>query len=269
MANRVVEYESEYHGRKNPLLEVKGLSKQYGQVQAVQDISFAIARGECLGLVGESGSGKSSVAKLLLLLEKGDAGQIYFQGTSIQQLRGQALRNIRKKIQAVFQDPTASLNPRLRILSSIMEPLDNFSEVCPPFLEERRQDRRACAETLMNMVGLSSDLLDRYPHELSGGQKQRVAIARGISLGPELLVCDEPTASLDVSVQAQILNLLKDLQEEIGLSYLFISHDLSAVRFMSQRVAVMKEGSIVDFFPVQEMLLKGRHEYTERLVRSM
>lgn len=252
------------------LLRVDKLSKSYHQsgtrVQAVKAVSFNIEKGECLGLVGESGSGKSTLGRLLLALEQPDSGEVWLSGMPIFQLRGRALREERRHIQVVFQDPTASLNQRLPIWRSILEPLDNFPDVHPPFLSEVRHSRRDTAAKLLEMVGLQAVHMDRYPHELSGGQRQRVAIARGISLLPQLLVCDEPTSSLDVSVQAQILELLKGLQRELGMSYLFISHDIAAVRMMSDRIIVMKEGEIVDRFMSHQIMSKERHEYTKQLV---
>jgi len=254
------------------LLHVAEIRKTYREqgrsVAALQNVSFHMKEGECLGVVGESGSGKSTLGRLLLALERPDQGEILFQGASLLQLRGKALRSVRKQLQVVFQDPTASLNQRLPILRSVMEPLDNFPEVIPPFLADVRHSRRETAARLLSMVGLPSELLDRYPHELSGGQRQRVAIARGISLNPKLLICDEPTASLDVSIQAQILKRLKQLQRELGMACLFISHDIVAVRLICERIIVMKEGRIVDSFDSEHLLSQGRHPYTQKLIQA-
>lgn len=252
-----------------PLLEVIRVSKSYSAgIKALDSISLAIAEGECLGLVGESGSGKSTLARLILGLERPDQGEVRLNGAPFHTLKGGALRAARKHVQAVFQDPTASLNPRLRIWQSVVEPLENYPEVLPAFLSQVRKSGREMAAVLLELVGLRRELLDRYPHQLSGGQRQRVAIARAISLQPRLVVCDEPTSSLDVSIQAQILNLLKQLRRELGISYLFISHDIAAVRFMSDRMAVMKRGVLVDWFAAEELLASGQHPYTRQLVEA-
>lgn len=252
------------------LLTVQDLTKTYRTseaiVPAVQDVSFRIGVGECLGLVGESGSGKSTLGRILLALERPDSGKVRLQGISIFSLKKKALREMRKQIQVVFQDPTSSLNQRLPVWRSVMEALDNFPEVVPPFLADVRHNRKETAVRLLEMVGLGAEHMDRYPHELSGGQRQRVAIARGISLMPKLLICDEPTSSLDVSVQAQILQLLKRMKTELGMACLFISHDMAAVRWMSDRIIVLKEGHIVDEFASRHILSEDRHEYARQLV---
>jgi peptide/nickel transport system ATP-binding protein len=254
------------------LLTISGLSKTYVDggrtVHALRDVSLHIADGECLGVVGESGSGKSTLARLLLALERPDSGEVMLDGIPLFQLKSKELQAMRRHIQVVFQDPSAALNKRLPIWRSIMEPLDNFPSVMPAFLADVRHTRRATAVRLLEMVGLQADHLDRYPHELSGGQKQRVAIARGISLGPKLLICDEPTSSLDVSVQAQMLQLLKELKRELGIAYLFISHDITAVSMMSDRYIVMKEGQIVDRFARGQLLGEERHAYTRQLIAA-
>jgi peptide/nickel transport system ATP-binding protein len=255
------------------LLTVNRLAKTYKEsksiVTAIQDLSLFIHEGECLGVVGESGSGKSTLGRILLLLERPDRGEIRFGDVPLLELKGSYLRQIRQHIQVVFQDPTAALNQRLPIWKSVMEPLDQFPHMNPPFLQDVRHSRRETAARLLEMVGLTADHLDRYPHELSGGQRQRVAIARGISLSPKLLICDEPTSSLDVSVQAQILQLLKHLQKRLGMAYLFISHDIVAVRMMSDRIIVMKEGQIVDQFASSQLLNSERHVYTRQLVATV
>lgn len=254
------------------LLTVKGLKKTYNDngrsVQALRDISLSINSGECLGVVGESGSGKSTLVKLMLALEQPDSGEYLLEGVSIFPLKGKKLREMRQHVQVVFQDPSAALNQRLPIWRSVMEPLDNFKGVKPAFLADVRHSRQQTAIRLLEMVGLQAEHLERYPHELSGGQKQRVAIARGISLGPKLLICDEPTSSLDVSVQAQMMKLLTALKRELSMSYLFISHDISAVSIMSDRFIIMKEGRIVDRFSRGQLLGEGRHEYTKQLVAA-
>ncbi len=250
------------------VLWARDMTKRYScGHKAVDHVSLDIQKGECLGLVGESGSGKSTLARCLLMLEKIDEGEIRLNGKALHQLSKSERRSMRKDIQAVFQNPTASLNPRLKILDSLMEPLDVQKEVNPSFLKEVRHDRRKSAEHLLAMVGLEPHYLHSYPHELSGGQKQRVIIARAISIEPSLIILDEPTASLDVSIQAKILNLLKDLQEELGLSYLFISHDLAAVKFMSQRIMVMQRGQVVDNFHSEQLFSENRHSYTKELIQ--
>ncbi len=252
------------------LLNAEKLCKTYHRsgtaVEALQEVSLHIEVGECLGVVGESGSGKSTLGRILLALEKPDRGDVRLQDHSIIGLKGKALREVRKHIQVVFQDPTSSLNQRLPIWRSVIEALDNFPEITPPFLEDVRHSRRDTAAKLLEMVGLKAEHLDRYPHELSGGQRQRVAIARGISLMPKLLICDEPTSSLDVTVQAQILQLLKRMKMELGMACLFISHDIAAVRLMSDRIIVMKEGRILDQFASRDIMSDERHEYTRKLV---
>ncbi|MDQ0339051.1 peptide/nickel transport system ATP-binding protein [Caldalkalibacillus uzonensis] len=251
------------------VLNVKHLTKTYPSgVTAVDDISFQLEAGHCLGIVGESGSGKSTLARLLLALERPDRGEVFLEGVPLYTMRREALRLKRQHIQAVFQDPHASLNPSLTVMTSVLEPLDNFPHAVPSFLKPVSHDRRKLAAALLHMVGLGEDILDRYPHQLSGGQKQRVAIARGISINPKIVVCDEPTASLDVSVQAQVLNLLKSLQEELGMAYVFISHDLAAVRFMCDRVIVMKAGRIVDQCAAGALFKSERHPYTRQLLAA-
>lgn len=229
------------------LLTVKRMAKTYRKgCRALHDISFTVKPGECLGLVGESGSGKSTLARCLLLMEQADEGELWFQNVPLHERNAKAYRALRGHIQAVFQNPSASLNPKLRVIDSLMEPLDQWIDRSPSFLGGRIEARSKKAERLLDMVGLSAGVLHQYPHELSGGQKQRVSIARSISIGPAMIIMDEPTASLDVLIQAEILNLLKDLQEELGFSYLFISHDLAAVQFMCSRVLVMNDGQLVD-----------------------
>ncbi|MCG7407011.1 dipeptide/oligopeptide/nickel ABC transporter ATP-binding protein [Paenibacillus sp. ACRRX] len=258
----------------NVLLSVNGLSKMYygskgkGTIDAIQNISFHIDKGECLGLVGESGCGKSTLAKLLLLLEHPDCGEISFNGSLLKGLKGKALRTMRQHIQGVFQDPNASLNDRLPVWRSVLEPLDNYPEVVPPFLSDIRDSRRKAAARLFEMVGLECACMERYPHELSGGQRQRIVIARGISLLPKLLICDEATTSLDVTVQSQILQLLDQLRLELGLAYLFISHDIAVVEQMSDRILIMQAGKVVDQFAKNKIWSKDRHPYTQLLIAA-
>ena len=249
------------------VLRLKNLRKTYhGGHQAVKGISFTIRRGECLGLVGESGSGKSTLARCLLTLERMDEGEIWLNGSPLHALSTSQLRQARRDMQAVFQNPSGSFNSKLTIMDSLMEPIRCQNKGCPSFLSDLSTNEREIAGKLLEKVHLPASYLNRYPSELSGGQKQRAAIARAISVEPSLIVLDEPTASLDVSIQARVLNLLKDLQEELGLSYLFISHDLSAVHFMSERLMVMQQGEMVDVCEGKELFASNRHSYTKLLL---
>ncbi|MBH0160370.1 ABC transporter ATP-binding protein [Fictibacillus sp. 26RED30] len=248
------------------MLHVNSISKTYHSKPALRDISLYVNAGDSIGIIGESGSGKSTLGKIILGLKKPDQGDVYFRGSNLHTLNGQALKKLRRHLQIVFQDPVGSLNPKLPVWKSVVEPLENFPDVIPSFLKEVRHDRKKIAEVLFQKVGLSPELLERYPHQLSGGQKQRIAVARGISLEPDLLVCDEPTSSLDVSVQAQVLNLLKKLQRDLNLSFLFISHDIAAVQFMCERIVVLKDGILVDAFLTRELFSTARHPYTKMLV---
>lgn len=251
------------------LLSVKNVMKKYEKNKIILDnVTFDIKEGECLGLAGESGCGKSTLSRCILGIEKIDSGEIIFAGDKIQNRRSLRPKKGKRIIQAVFQSPTSSLNPKMKIIDSLMEPLDNQPWVKPYFLKDIIGDRKKVAEKLMNMVKLKKEYLYAYPSLLSGGEKQRVIIARAISLEPALIILDEPTASLDVSIQARVLNLLKDLQEELNLSYLFISHDLSAVNFMCERIMVMKNGIIVDEFNRDDKFSNKRNEYTKELLKG-
>lgn len=244
-----------------PLLSVTNLSKSYHPGHPViENVTFSIGKGECLGLVGESGSGKSTIVRCLLQMQQ-DSGDVQFQSHNLHRLKGSALRRARQNMQVVFQDASEALNPKLKILDSLMEPYDVMRRKL-----FHRKERREKAIELLRMVKLPPSVLDAYPHQLSGGMRQRVTIARAISTNPSLLLLDEPTSSLDVSVQASILNLLKDLQDKHGYSYLFISHDLSAVAFMSDRIMVMKNGSLVDSFKKTELFRPNRNTYTKELL---
>lgn len=256
-----------------PVLQVNNLVKHFpvtsnflgrtvGQVQAVEDVSFTIEKGQTLGLVGESGSGKSTVGKVVLRLLDATRGQVKLHGEDITRVSGQALRNTRKKMQMVFQDPYASLNPRLSAGATIMEPLENYEN----FTKAQRLER---AGELLERVGLRQDALKRYPHEFSGGQRQRLGVARALALNPSLIVADEPVSALDVSVQAQVLNLLIRLQKELDLTYLFISHDLAVVEHISHRVAVMYLGHIVELADKDSLFSSPRHPYTEALLSAV
>jgi len=252
-----------------PLLEARGLTKHFpvgrgflggggGVVRAVDDIAFAIEPGRTLGVVGESGCGKTTTAKLVLRLEKPTAGQILFEGQDVAGLEGEGLQRYRKSVQAVFQDPFASLNPRMRVDSIIAEPL---------VTHERLDDAAVAARVarLLDVVGLPARSKDLFPHEFSGGQRQRIAIARALALSPRLVVLDEPVSALDVSIRAQILNLLRDLQRELGLAYLFIAHDLAAVAHMSHVIAVMYLGRIVEIGESARVATDPQHPYTKAL----
>ncbi|MBN1146968.1 MAG: dipeptide ABC transporter ATP-binding protein [Anaerolineales bacterium] len=235
--------------------------KHIGDVKAVDDISFDINKGETLGLVGESGSGKTTTGRALLLLHKPTAGEISFDGIDLVGLPDDELRKMRRRMQIIFQDPYASLNPRMTIGSIVGEPLQvHFG------LKGKERDERV--DEILHLVGISPNLVNRYPHEFSGGQRQRIGIARSLSLNPDLIVCDEPIASLDVSIQAQVVNLLEDLQAEFDLTYLFIAHDLSMVRHISDRMAVMYLGKIVELAPRDEIYLHPLHPYTQALMSA-
>ena len=240
---------------------VKGLIFTRGYVKAVDGVTFAIPRGKTLGLVGESGSGKTTVGRLILRLIEPTSGRIIFDGVDVLKLRGEELKRFRRRAQIIFQDPYGSLNPRMTVFNIIMEGVRYHGiDVGDPVEFVAR---------LLERVGLNPHHMYRYPHEFSGGQRQRIAIARVLALNPEFIVLDEPTSALDVSVQAQILNLLKDLQRERGLTYLFISHDLGVVRYMSDYIAVMYLGKIVEFGPAEEVFEKPMHPYTEALLSSI
>ena len=238
------------------------LRRQAGTVKAVDDISFDIFDGETLGLVGESGCGKSTAGRAILRLYQPTEGRIVLDGMDISTLEGEALRNMRPRMQMIFQDPQASLNPRMTVGSIIAEPLQEHHSMSD-------KERRARVHELMDAVGLSRDFASRYPHEFSGGQRQRIGIARALALNPKFIVCDEPIAALDVSIQAQVVNLLEDLQEKLGLTYLFISHDLSMVRHLATRVAVMYLGKIVELAPRDQLYEDPRHPYTQALLSAV
>lgn len=258
---------------KKILLQTIGLKKQYTlgkgffsgkeeKLLAVDDVSISIESGKTLGLVGESGCGKSTLGKLILRVEEATEGRIIFDYKDITNLKGKDLRSIRKDMQGIFQDAHASLNPRMKIKDIIREPLTNFNIGS----KEEQIDR---AKELLYTVGLGKEALDRYPHEFSGGQKQRINIARALALKPKLILCDEATASLDVSIQAQILNLLMKFKETFGLSYLFISHDIAAVKYISDEIAVMYLGKIVEVIKSKILIGKALHPYTRALLRAV
>jgi oligopeptide transport system ATP-binding protein len=231
-------------------------------VKAVDDVSFDVRPGETLGLVGESGSGKTTTGYCVLQLLKPTSGSVKFDGKELTTMSRRDLRAMRREIQIVFQDPYASLNPRMTVGDIVSEAL-NVHNV------GNRRSRRRSAEQLLEVVGFNPDFINRYPHEFSGGQRQRIGIARALALNPRLIVCDEPVSALDVSIQAQILNLLKDLQKEFGLAYLFIAHDLAVVRTMSDRIAVMNRGQIVEYGPAEQVYSHPKDAYSQALLAAV
>jgi oligopeptide transport system ATP-binding protein len=255
------------------LLEVKHLKKHFpikggvfsktiGYVYAVDDINFTLEKGETLGLVGESGCGKSTTGRTILRLIEPTDGAIYFEGQDITTLDKSAMRALRREMQIIFQDPYASLNPRMTVGSIIGEPLD-IQKIA------KGSDKEERVASLLQKVGLRAEDMRKYPHEFSGGQRQRIGIARALALNPKLIVCDEPVSALDVSIQAQVINLLEDLQAEFGLSYLFIAHNLNVVEHISDRVAVMYLGQIVELASDEELYKNPQHPYTEALLSAV
>jgi oligopeptide/dipeptide ABC transporter ATP-binding protein len=255
------------------LLEVKRLTKHYlvvkgvfgrttGQVHAVDDVSFTIGEGETLGLVGESGCGKSTTGRAILRLVDVTSGSVEWRGKRIDALGEAEVRPFRRELQAVFQDPYSSLNPRMRAADIVAEPIRNFESAGKDEIAGR-------VATLFTKVGLRPDQMVKYPYEFSGGQRQRLGIARALAPHPRLIVCDEPVSALDVSVQAQVINLLRDLQQELGLSYLFVAHDLAVVEHISHRVAVMYLGKIVELADRQSLFAQPQHPYTEALLSAV
>lgn len=241
----------------------KGLFlKHVGDVKAVDDVSLTIRRGETLGLVGESGCGKSTLGRSLIRLYEPSAGSIQFNGKDFLKLSGEDLRKSRKNIQMIFQDPYASLDPRMTVGQIIEQPFVIHNILAP----KEREDR---VKELLQLVGLRPSHINRYPHEFSGGQRQRISIARAIALNPELIICDEPVSALDVSIQAQILNLLKDIQAKLNLTYIFISHDLSVIEHVCDRIAVMYLGRIVEIAERDELYANPQHPYTKALLASI
>jgi oligopeptide transport system ATP-binding protein len=257
-----------------PLLQVRNLVKQFpikkglliertvDHVNAVDDVSFDISSGMTLGLVGESGSGKSTTGYCVLQVLRPTSGSVLFDGEELTELSGESLRRMRRRMQLVFQDPHSSLNPRMTVGDIVGEPLAIHKV-------GSRRDRRNRVRELLDTVGFDPEFTNRYPHEFSGGQRQRIGIARALALSPDLLVLDEPVSALDVSIQAQILNLLKDLQRELGLTYLFIAHDLAVVRTMSDRIAVMNQGKIVELGLAEEVYATPRELYTKELLAAV
>ena len=255
-----------------PLLEIRDLAKTYripgksgtkpGQLKAVAGVSLQIAPGETLGLVGESGCGKSTLGKLILGLTPADRGEVLYRGTDLACLSSRQIRPYRRQIQMIFQDPFSSLNPRMTVGETLAEPLI-IHRLCAA------TDRLRRVAQLLDQVGLEAAAASRYPHEFSGGQRQRISIARALAVEPQLIIADEPVSALDLSVQAQILNLLRDIQAEHKLSYLFIAHDLAVVEHVSDRVAVMYLGKIVESAPADELYRQAQHPYTEALLMAI
>ena len=245
-----------------PIFQGILLQRRTGWVKAVDGLNFTIRRGETLGLVGESGCGKSTTGRAILQMERPTEGQVFFEETNLTTLTGEALRQMRRRMQMIFQDPYASLNPRMTVGNIIAEPIEVFALASGNAKRDRVQH-------LLEVVGLNPEFIHRYPHEFSGGQRQRIVIARALAVNPDFIVCDEPIAALDVSIQAQVVNLMQALQQEFGLTYLFIAHDLSVVRHISDRIAVMYLGKIVELADRVSLYENPLHPYTQALLSAV
>lgn len=256
MGNELIRVENikRYFPVKNNFGQVKTV------VKAIDNVSLTINRGETLGLVGESGSGKTTLGRSILQLESIDEGQIYFENNSLIDVNKEEKKNILKKMQIIFQDPYSSLNPRMTALDLVLEPL---------LLQFSKSESLEKAKAILEKVGFTEDMFSKYPKEFSGGQRQRIGIARAVVVNPEFILCDEPISALDVSIQAQVINLLIELQKDLGLTYLFISHDLSMVRYISDRIAVMYLGKIVEMGPSEKIFKEPQHQYTKRLLKAI
>jgi oligopeptide transport system ATP-binding protein len=259
--------------RNEVILQVENLKKYFpirrgvfrrvvGAVKAVDDISFTVFKGETLGVVGESGCGKTTTGRTIIRLYEPTGGHVVFQGEDLAQISGRHMRQVRRKIQMIFQDPYASLNPRMSVMAIVSEPLEIYNVA-------NGKDKKERVAELMHMVGLNPALMNRYPHEFSGGQRQRIGLARSLALNPDLIICDEPISALDVSIQAQVVNLLEELQEKLDLTYIFIAHDLSMVRHISHRVAVMYLGKIMELTDRKSLYQKPLHPYTKALLSAI
>jgi oligopeptide transport system ATP-binding protein len=263
------------NGKGKPLLNVHDLKmhfpitrgiifqRQVGAIKAVDGVDFSMYKGETLGLVGESGCGKSTTGRAILQLYRPTNGEVVFEGVDLTKTKGEDLRKMRRRMQMIFQDPYASLNPRMTVGSIIGEPLEVHS------IGSSKKERQERVQELLKTVGLNPYFVNRYPHEFSGGQRQRIGVARALAVNPAFIVCDEPISALDVSIQAQIINLLEDLQDELGLTYLFIAHDLSVVRHISDRIAVMYLGKIVELADRDELYANPMHPYTQALLSAV
>ncbi len=271
---QTVHHESSSVARQNPLLQVDHvktyfpiteglLRRKVGEIKAVDDVSFVIHRGETMGLVGESGSGKTTLGRSILLLEQPTSGSINFDGVELTTLPKPELRRLRRRIQVIFQDPYSSLNPRMKVADIVAEPMKIHR------LAEDADEIHVKVEELLRACGVSPHMAGRYPHEFSGGQRQRIGIARALAAGPEFIVADEPVSALDVSIQAQIVNLLQDLQKQFQLTYLFIAHDLSVVRHISDRIAVMYLGRLMEIGEREALTMEPLHPYTRALLSAV
>ncbi|MCB0063319.1 MAG: dipeptide ABC transporter ATP-binding protein [Caldilineaceae bacterium] len=266
---------SAVNGKGEKLVDVQGLEmhfpitrgiifqRQVGAIKAVDGVSFSLYRGETLGLVGESGCGKSTTGRAILQLHRPTGGGVVFEGKDLTKTKGEELRKMRRRMQMIFQDPYASLNPRMTVGSIVGEPLEVHN------IGSGRKERQERVQELLKIVGLNPYFVNRYPHEFSGGQRQRIGVARALAVNPAFIVCDEPISALDVSIQAQVINLLEDLQDQMDLTYLFIAHDLSVVRHISDRIAVMYLGKIAEVADRDELYANPMHPYTQALLSAV